>query len=120
MCVVADQVMSRPLKVKRTVLEMNVLEEEKGEEREEEDREGEIEGGGPSETKETNSGNRLSQIEVSNVPEKVTERVLKTYFETGLSNSCPKAVSDCKKIREGVFTVTFHDPEGMKVLNIFL
>ena len=106
-CVVADQVMSRPRKVKKSVLQMNVLEEEEEEEEGEE-----LWWECASETEVPDSGHRLTQIEVCNVPEKVTEKVLKRYFETAKANSCDKAVSECTKVREGVFIVTFHDPEG--------
>ena len=105
--------MSRPRKVKKSVLQMNVLEEEEGEGEEEEGEEGEeLWWECASETEVPDSGHRLTQIEVCNIPEKVTEKVLKRYFETAKANSCDKAVSDCTKVREGVFIVTFHDPEG--------
>lgn len=55
----------------------------------------------------------LNQIEVSNVPEAVTEEDLQTYFEGTKSGGCANAVAECKKIGPEVFHVTFHDPKGM-------
>ena len=63
----------------------------------------------------------LNQIEVCNIPRNMSERVLKRYFETAKANSCDKAVSDCTKVREGTFVVTFHYPKGSeRFLNISL
>lgn len=53
-----------------------------------------------------------NQIEVRNVPETVTEEVLKTYFEQARSGGSVNAVTDCIKIGPGLFRVTFHDPKG--------
>ena len=68
---------------------------------------------GPPEDDEIEPEEDPSQIEVHNVPSKVTENVLKTYFETGKSGGCKDAVADCKQIENGIFTVTFHDPQGI-------
>ena len=54
-----------------------------------------------------------TQIEVSNVPETVNEKLLKTYFEGARSHSRANAVAECRRIGPGMFHVTFHDPIGM-------
>ena len=64
---------------------------------------------------ESESENNPNQIEVHNVPEAVTEKLLKTYFELDKSGSCAGAVADCKKIKHGAFIVTFHDPTSMSI-----
>ena len=110
---VADQVMSRPRKIRKSVFQMSVLNEGEGEGKMEEEGEGEEgEWYSASETEENDSDCKLNQIEVGNVPRNVSEKVLKRYFETAKANSCDKAVSECVKLREGCFIVTFHDPEG--------
>ena len=88
--------MSEPRKLKKADLEMRWLKEE-----------------GPSEREESDSEDECNQIEVHNVPSSVTENMLKTYFEMNKSGGGRNAVADCKQVREGIFTVTFHDPRGM-------
>jgi poly [ADP-ribose] polymerase 10/14/15 len=90
---VAARVMSEPRKLKKADLEMRWLKEE-----------------GPSEREESDSEDECNQIEVHNVPSSVTENMLKTYFEMNKSGGGRNAVADCKQVREGIFTVTFHDP----------
>ena len=90
-CTVAAQVTSEPRKFKKEVLEIRLLEHKD----------------------EADSEATSNEIEVHNVPESVTKKVLKTYFEMGKSGGCPGAVADCRKINEGTFIVTFHDPLGI-------
>ena len=92
-CTVAAQVTSEPRKFKKEVLEIHLLEHKD----------------------EADSEATSNEIEVHNVPENVTEKVLKTYFEVGKSGGCPGAVADCRKINEGTFIVTFHDPSGIDI-----
>ena len=51
-------------------------------------------------------------VEVSNVPETVSEEMLKAYFEGARLGSCADAVAECTKIHRGIFHVTFHDSKG--------
>ena len=85
--------MSEPRKLKKAELQMGWVKKP------------EKEGSDPEE--------ELNQIEVHNVPSFVTGSVLKAYFETTKSGGCNNAVADCYQVQEGVFTVTFHDPQGM-------
>ena len=60
---VAERVMSKPRRVKRGVLQMRKLEEV------------------AHESEESDSDDEPTQIEVRNVPEKITEFYIKTFFE---------------------------------------
>lgn len=62
---------------------------------------------------EPSKADDMNQIEVSNVPESVSESVLQCYFEGTRSGGCANAVAECTKIGPGKFYVTFHDPKGM-------
>ena len=64
----------------------------------------------PSEESENDVHN---EIEVSNVPQNVSEDLLKTYFESRKSEGCSNAVSECKKINPGIFRVSFKNHQGM-------
>ena len=93
--IVAARVMSEPRRVKKkAVLKMRPIEESE------------------CETQERNSVDP-TQIEVHNIPDGVTDYLVKVYFETLKSGSCPKAVAECRKSGNGVFVVSFHDPKGI-------
>ena len=94
---VAAQVMSEPRKFKKETLWMKYVEEISCEPK-----------GSDSEEDEPN------QIEVRNVPAKVNEKLLKLYFEGERAGGCDGAVAECKKIQQGIFVVTFHDPKGKR------
>ena len=87
--------MSKPRRVKRAVLQMRKLEEV------------------AQESEESDSDDKPTQIEVRNVPEKITEYYLKTFFERPRSGGQANAVSSCRNIGDGVFIVSFHDPKGI-------
>ena len=55
-----------------------------------------------------------NQIEVSNVPHTVSCELVTAYFEGPKSGGCANAVAKCKKTEQGVFIVTFHDPNGKR------
>ena len=93
---VAAQIMSEPRIFKKAELQISWVKEK-----------------GPPEDDESESEEDPSQIEVRNVPSNVTENVLKAYFEMGKSGGYKDAVADCKQIENGIFTVTFHDPQGI-------
>ena len=89
--------MSKPRVVKTTVLQMRKLEET------------------AHESEESDSDDEPTQIEVHNVPEKITEYYLKTFFERPRSGSQANAVSSCRNVGGGVFIVSFHDPKGISL-----
>lgn len=95
---VAAQVISEPRKFKKEILQMKYVEE-------------------PScEPQGSDSEDEPYQIEVRNVPDKVNEKTLKAYFEGVKSGGCDGAVAECKRIQQGIFIVTFHDPKGKRVI----
>ena len=96
---VAAQVMSEPRKFKKETLQMKYVEETLHDAK-----------GSDSEEDEPN------QIEVRNVPDIVNEKTLKAYFEGEKSGGCDGAVAECKQIQQGIFIVTFHDPNGKRVV----
>ena len=57
-----------------------------------------------------------TKIEVSKVPDSITEEVLKPFFEGSRSGGCSGAVADITMIRPGVFHVTFHESKGVASL----
>ena len=57
-------------------------------------------------------------VEVSNVPETVSDEVLKAYFEGTRLGSYADAVAECTKIHKGIFHVTFHDSKGNSKANL--
>lgn len=71
------------------------------------------EGPPPLEADDDDGEGHPTKIEVSNVPDSITEEVLKVFFEGSRSGSCSGAVADITKIKSGVFHVTFHDPKGV-------
>ena len=91
---VAAKVISEPRTFKKTHLQMSWVKKE-----------------GPPEKEEKE--HHPNQIEVHNVPPTVTDKLLGTYFEMAKSGGCNNAVAHCKQIETGVFTVTFHDPQGV-------
>ena len=93
--IVAAQVMSEPRKLKREKLQMKRVEE------------------ASSHDDESNSDIEPNKIEVHNVPDKVTDDVLKAFFEMDKSGGSDGAIDECRLIRKGVFILTFRDPRGM-------
>lgn len=94
--------MSEPRKYKKQELQMKWVEETSSEE------------------DESDSDFEPNQIEVHNVPDRVTDEGLKAYFEMTKSGGSSDAVFECRQVGKGVFIVTFQDPKGMNGASIFV